>query len=365
MHKKKVLIAAGGTGGHMFPAQALAQDLVKEGYDVYFAGAKLDSNQYFQRDLFSYTTIASATLKKTNPISYFKTFANLLKGLYQSWRVIQKSQPDLIVGFGSFHTAPILMAATLKAKKYVLFESNVLPGRVNRFFSRFASVSAVQFSSSSIYMHGNTYPVTVPFWQNDLPKEISKKEALAYFGLSVTGKTLLVFGGSQGARSLNESVIDGIAIAKSQGMKLQVIHFTGRSIDPSEVSERYRSIGVKACVKSFEENMSYAWSAADFAMCRAGAVTIAELIRFGVPAILVPFPGASEDHQYINALELQKLGFAICLEEKYITPSAIYACFKDILTVEDLTSRQEAISLFKDSRPSASLSDLINKIMTS
>ena len=365
MDRKKVLIAAGGTGGHMFPAQALAQDLIKDGYDVYFVGAKLDSNKYFHRELFRYSTIASATIKKTNPVSYFTTLASLVKGFWQSWHILTDKQPDLVIGFGSFHTAPILMAATLKAKKCVLFESNALPGRVNRFFSRFAFISAVQFSSSSLYMHGDTCPVTVPFWSKDPYTDISKQQALQYLGLSFGCKTILVFGGSQGSDALNRAVIDGIAAAKRQGIKLQVIHFTGRSTDPSVVMERYRSIGIKCCVKEFEQEMHYAWSAADFAMCRSGAATIAEMIRFRVPAILVPFPKASEDHQYINALELQKLGVAICLEERYITPDAVGACLKEIANLENLQEKLKAIDVFKTSKHTDSLMDLISAIMSS
>ncbi|MCX6990853.1 MAG: undecaprenyldiphospho-muramoylpentapeptide beta-N-acetylglucosaminyltransferase [Chlamydiae bacterium] len=347
MSKKKVLIAAGGTGGHMFPAQALALELQEKGYEVLFAGAKLDTNKYFQKDLFSYKAVSSSTLSRGPFFRQIAVGISLFKGLVQSWKVIHQFKPDLIVGFGSFHSAPVLLAGALRKTPFILFESNAWPGRVNRFFSRFALVSAVQFSKAGSHLKGKARQVAVPFWQKKEDIISTKQEALAYFGLTSDLPTILVFGGSQGAHSINSSVVEVAKIASYEGLKIQVIHFTGSNAPFNEYAKVYKSLGIPACVKPFEEKMIYAWSASDMAICRAGAVTIAELVRFEIPSILIPFPRAAEDHQKLNALELQNLSAALCLVEGSLHKDSLFEAVKKIAEPLKLHSMKQALKEFK------------------
>jgi UDP-N-acetylglucosamine--N-acetylmuramyl-(pentapeptide) pyrophosphoryl-undecaprenol N-acetylglucosamine transferase len=347
MSKKKVLIAAGGTGGHMFPAQALALELQENGYEVLFAGAKLDTNKYFQKDLFSYKAVSSSTLASGPVFRQIAVAISLFKGLVQSWKVIHHFKPDLIVGFGSFHSAPVLLAGVLRKTPFVLFESNAWPGRVNRFFSRFAKVSAVQFAKAGSYLKGASRLVAVPFWHKKEDIISSKEQALAYFGLRSNLPTILVFGGSQGAHSVNSSVMEVVKIASAQGLNLQVIHFTGSKAPFEDYAKEYKNLGIAACVKPFEEKMIYAWTASDMAICRAGAATIAELVRFEVPSILIPFPRAAEDHQKLNALELQNLSAALYLAEGDLHKESLYQAVKKIAEPITLNNMKEALKKFK------------------
>ncbi len=264
--KSKILIAAGGSGGHLFPAQQMA-DLYS---DVLFAGHNLSSSPFFQRQ-FPFHDIKAA-----KPKSLLFIFYTLL-GLFQSLRIFSKHKIDYVIGFGSFHTFPVLLAAAILRKKIVLFEANCCLGKVNRFFAPFAHKIAVQFPIPS----KNT--VFVPLLPWSLPnQEVTKEEALAYFGLKPQF-TILIFGGSQGASFFNEMMPKAITD--------QVIHFTGKG------SAHYE----RGCVKEFEKRMDLAYMAADLVICRSGASTIAELIRYHKPSLLIPFPHSSDDHQKKNA----------------------------------------------------------------
>ena len=159
MHKKKVLIAAAGTGGHLFPAQALAHDLQKLGIDVTFAGHGLSKNRYFRREEFSFEDVSSATPFKHNPL---KTFFEISKGIRKSRKLIRKQNPDLVVGFGSFHSFPVLAATLLQKIPIMIFEANSIPGKVNRLFSRWAKISAVHFPQAILGLHGATQEVVMP-----------------------------------------------------------------------------------------------------------------------------------------------------------------------------------------------------------
>lgn len=365
MHKKKVLIAAGGTGGHMFPAQALALSLKEAGYEVLFAGAKLDTNAYFQKEIFSYKTVSSSSMAKGAITRHFAVLSSLAKGFMQSWRVIQEFKPDLIVGFGSFHTAPVLMAAACLRFPFVLFESNAWPGRVNRFFSRFAKISAVQFARAASHLSGKKREVSVPFWQKNDEGTPSREAAMAYYGLKENLPTLLVFGGSQGARSVNRAVRAMAEKAVHSLEKMQIIHFTGSKEPWQEYKEAYEEMGISCCVKPFEEKMAFAWTAADIAICRAGAATIAELVRFEIPSILIPFPKAAEDHQKVNAQELQNLGASLCLTEDKLSKDSLWEAVKIMISKEDLQKRKKALKEFSRTSQKESLTDIVKELLNS
>lgn len=245
-----VVITAGGTGGHLFPAQALARKLP---YSVTFLGPKLSSSPFFFKEC-PYVDIPASKKPHT-----------LIRGIFKSMRVLRKTRPETVIGFGSFHTLPVLLAALLLRIPIVLYEPNRVTGRVNRLFSRFGTLIS----------NGVKVPLLTP-------NIVSKEEARAYYGLDPKKKTVLICGGSQGAQ-----IFDSIEL------EYQVIHIIGKHGRAQRTKNR--------CVKFFEEKMNYAWCAADLAISRAGASSVAEHEHFDVPTIFIPFPGATDDHQMANA----------------------------------------------------------------
>jgi len=285
----KVLIATGGTGGHLFPAQKLQKDL--SDCEVLFAGHKLKCSPFFNQKM-AYREIASASSKK-NPLS-------LLKGFFQSLKLIWSFQPDVVVGFGSFHSFPVLLAAIFLRKKVVVYEANCSLGKVNAFFAPFAKALALQFplhekreSKKVQYVH---------FSKRNLP--IPMDRARRDYGLDLDLFTILVFGGSQGAQFINHTFHEAASLFS---FPFQVIHLTGKG--GKELAYRVPSV-----VKEFEEEMEMAYSAANLVVSRCGAGTVAELIHFQKPSLLIPYPFAY-DHQRINGLFLGEGGKILLQKE--------------------------------------------------
>jgi len=282
---RKILIAAGGTGGHLFPARQLAEMLQKDS-EILFAGHRIGSSPFFEKEGIAFADIDAHPLKR----GFLKA---AWRGSRQSIRILKEFSPDLVVGFGSYHVFPMLLAAVLLRKKLVLFEANCLLGKVNRLFAPFALFTATQFPLDL----KRSQPVPMLPW-NGGAEEISREEALRYYGLHPGRKTILVFGGSQGASFLNGAAPDAL-----ENLPLQAIHFTGPK-EEQAVRAAYAERQIAACVKPFEPKMQNAYAAADIALCRSGAGTVAELIRHAVPAVLVPYPYATDDHQRKNGLYL-------------------------------------------------------------
>lgn len=319
MPTKRIVIAAGGTGGHLFPAQALALGLSKNGHDVLFAGAGLKRNPYLDRNRFPCVEIKS--------MSPYGGKKRLLKapwvigaGVMQSLQFLKKNHCDLVVGFGSFHTFPLLLAAQLKRVPIILFEPNGVMGRVNRFFAKKARCIAVQFKETAFCDAAKQRPVAYPFLERE-----PEGEGYGYFNLDPSKKTLLIVGGSQGAKRVNQLVLamtDEMARFKEAW---QLIHLVGAHDDPALYEEAYAKQGITACVKPFETRIALAWSIADLAICRSGAGTVAEQMHHAVPALFFPFPYATDDHQRRNAEVVEKLGGGVCLNEKKLDIDAFQA----------------------------------------
>ncbi|MDE3045552.1 MAG: UDP-N-acetylglucosamine--N-acetylmuramyl-(pentapeptide) pyrophosphoryl-undecaprenol N-acetylglucosamine transferase [Verrucomicrobiota bacterium] len=308
--KRKVLIAAGGTGGHLLPAQQLAQLVEEQGSEVLFAGYKLDRSPYFSRDRFRFREIASAPLKKRKTTLARK----LLQGFFQALWLLLRERPHVIVGFGSYHVAPVLFAAALLRKKIILYEPNRILGKVNRLLVPFAQKIAVQFPLDS---HPKFVPISLFPWIRAQPLE--KEAACRELGLDPKRRVLLIFGGSQGASFLNETMPE---VVRQLG-EVQVIHLAGSDEAANSVRELYAKANVSAVVKGFESKMHVAYSAADFAVCRSGAGTIGELLYFQLPALLIPYPYAADDHQQHNAEFLTSLGGCVTLAQPQATPPAL------------------------------------------
>lgn len=314
----KVIIAAGGTGGHLFPAQALAQELIDAQCQVIFAGAHLSTNRYFQQKKFTFFDVPSATPFRRSVKAVVSALICLVKGVRCACALLESQAPDLVVGFGSFHSFSILLAARIKKIPYVLFEGNAFPGKVNRLFSKGAQFTAVYFPSAAAYLQGNVVEVHMPARSHPVP--ISAQEARNYFGLDNELFTFVVFGGSQGAVKLNQAFVKSVESAWNLGHRFQIIHLTGSVQATEEVSKAYAQLDIPACVKDFESQMHMTYRAASLVISRAGAATISELIAYCRPSLLIPYPHAADNHQKKNAEFLtNELKAALCIDEKEVT----------------------------------------------
>ncbi len=303
----KILIAAGGTGGHLFPAQELIEKLqTKEKIEVLFGGHGLAGNPFFKKEAFPFQEIASPSLQK----NLWKFCLGTLKGFFQSVRLILSFKPDVVIGFGSYHTFTLLLASVLLRRKLILFEANCMLGKVNRLFAPFASKLALQFPLQEKTRRKNQMYIASFPWK-EKPK-VSRNEAASHYGLDPNHLIVLVFGGSQGASFLNQAMPKAIDLMDPS---IQVIHFTGKS------NAEYSQLHVK---KPFESEMQFAYAAADVVVCRSGAATIGELIEYQKKALLIPFAHAAGNHQWVNAQFLmQKQKGVRVLLEKEATPKRI------------------------------------------
>jgi UDP-N-acetylglucosamine--N-acetylmuramyl-(pentapeptide) pyrophosphoryl-undecaprenol N-acetylglucosamine transferase len=366
---KKILFAAGGTGGHLFPAQALAEQIQGEcsGIDVLFAGAKLSSNVYFDQERFRCFDVASMTPFRGGFFRRIRSLGALIQGILEGLRLISEEKPDLVVGFGSFHAFPVLCAAVLKNIPLILFESNAMPGKVVRLFSRRAQFTGIYFSEARKYLKGKIVDVEIPkrAMQGAL-RHLDPQAARSLWGLDPDVVTLLVFGGSQGARRINEAVCGLLPLLSYAKLPVQLLHFTGDECMADKVSQLCHSLGIASYVKKFEPQMHVAWSAADIVLCRAGAMTLSELLDNEVPGVLVPYPKASEGHQLKNALFLEKqVGGAVLVEEGSLTPESLFHALIPLLVkgVPEREALKKAIVDFKAAQKKADLCRLIQELL--
>lgn len=357
-HKRKILIAAAGTGGHLFPAQAFAEELKDS--EILFVGGGLSSNRCFQKELFPFQEISTSPLRKKG-LALIKSLWAIVKGVKQSFKILREFQPSVVVGFGSFHSFPMLLAALCKRVPIVLFESNSEPGIVNRLFSRWAVASATQFALASKKLSGKVVEVRMPLWKKE-GSASSIEEARAYFSLDPHKKTLLVFGGSQGAASINNFFCESAAELAIAGKEFQVIHIAGNEKSAESARRMYARLGIPACVKEFENRMSLAWRAASLVVCRSGAATLSEQIAFEVPGILIPYPYATEGHQRKNAQFMEKqVGGAMTLLETDLDAQKLKKMIEELIdpSKSRLEQMSEAMRRFKSREERGSLSALV------
>ncbi len=365
---KRIVIAVGGTGGHIFPAHALAEDFLQsnERVKVRFIGAKLSSNTYFSQERFDFREIKSGTPFSKHPWKVIKAFASLFTGIYQSFKHLKAYRPNLVVGFGSFHSFPVLFAARIRKTPIVLFESNVLPGKVNRLCSKWAKATAVQFLAAGKFLKGKVVPVLMP--RNHCTSTPTRKESWKYYGLCENLFTILIVGGSQGSEAINHNFCGAIARLTETEIPFQVIHISGNAQRAEKLREVYKQYQIPASVKPFEERMDYAWRAADMSISRAGSATLAEQIEFCTPGILIPFPRASEDHQGVNASFLQEeVKGGVKISEAELSSDLLFETINSFLkeSKSQLKEMRKGLSDYKGHSDKTTLSgvvfDLLNR----
>lgn len=350
----KIVMAVGGTGGHIYPAIALATKLKEQHPDleILFMGGKLEQNRYFEKGAFPYHSTRCASLSK-NPLKLLKGGIDILRGIAECRQTLREYNPDVIVGFGSYHSFPALAAAAWNQAPFILHESNSVPGKVNRLLSSKAAVTGILFPSAAAKLKGKTQLVDMPLRNGYSLGAVSRKEAAEYFGLDPKKPTILIFGGSQGAQALNKMAAEGL-----KG-PFQVIHIAGSPLHVEQIRTSYQKQGISACVKEFETRMDLAWSASDLAICRSGAVTLAEALEFEVPTLLIPYPHAADDHQFHNALWMaNEVKGGMVVPESALNAQLLNEKVNNLLK-GDLSTLKERLQAYKTKQARKSFSQLI------
>lgn len=321
--QKKIVITAGGTGGHMIPAQAFAEQLIKRGDRVVFIGGKLDENKYFDKSRYTYAAISCSTLSWKSPWKAIAGAFKIIKGIFQARRLLKREKPHNVVGFGSYHTLPVILAAKWLKIPIYLHEGNSIPGRVNSFASRFAIATGVHFPEALKHLKGPCEEIPLPIRKG---VTTTQQEARACFGLKEDKAVILVIGGSQGAQVLNHAVPKILAHRKEQ-----VIHLAGDAAAVAILEEEYQKLGIEHNVMPFTQEMAIAWQAADIVIGRGGAATLAEMEYYGVPGVIIPYPQAMDNHQWHNGRYLEKIGGAIVLQQEEMTYESLKSSVAHVL----------------------------------
>ena len=301
----RIIIAGGGTGGHVIPALAIAQQLKKQlGAEVLFIGtARGIETRLVPQAGFRLELIQVGALKNVSLMTRMKTAFDLPRAVWDAGCMLNQFAPDVVIGVGGYASGPAMLAAVVKHIPTLAFEPNVVPGFANRMIARFVSGAAVHFEETSKYFrHAEVtgVPVRQAFF------EIAPKRGGT--------PTLLVFGGSQGAHAINDAMIRCLPVLQREAPGIHIIHQTGER-DYNDALAAYRSLGDSAEVSKYIEDMPAAFARVDLVVCRSGASTVAEIAAAGKPAVFVPFPRAADDHQRVNAEALARHGAAVVVEE--------------------------------------------------
>jgi UDP-N-acetylglucosamine--N-acetylmuramyl-(pentapeptide) pyrophosphoryl-undecaprenol N-acetylglucosamine transferase len=295
-----MIVAGGGTGGHLFPGLAVAQAAAAEGAEVLFVGSQYGiETSVIPQTLFSFRALPIRGLRGRGWHGVIDLLWRLPVSLLRSWAIIGEFRPEIVIGVGGYGSAPVVLAAWLRRVPRILLEQNAHPGLTNRRLARFANRVCTMFAEAAAFFPRGRATVT----GNPV-----RAMTAAYTGAREEF-TVLIFGGSQGAHHLNLAAADAAATLHRLIPHLRVIHQTGEK-DVEWVGRRYADVGMAAQVFPFINDMGSAYGAASLVICRAGASTVAEIAALGKPAILVPYPFAADDHQRANAEVLVRHGAA-------------------------------------------------------
>ena len=319
----RVVIAGGGTGGHLYPGIAVARELQARRPDaqISFAGtlrgieARVVPHEGFPLDV-----IRSAGVKGKSIVDRVRGASLVPVGLLDGWRIVSARRPDLVIGVGGYSSGPVVLAAALRGVPTLLLEQNAVPGLTNRLLASVVQAAAVTFDSTQAFFGSKAFvsgnPVRPEFLATTGPQQESGLDDQT----SIT--RVLVFGGSQGAHAINVAMVEAAQKLAAGGSALRLVHQTGER-DVEMVRTAYRQARLQADVEPFLYDMGRQLSRADVIVCRAGATTLAEIAAAGKAAILIPLPTATDDHQRKNAETLASAGAAELLLQRDLTGAVL------------------------------------------
>ena len=336
---KHVLIAAGGTGGHVYPALAVADYLREQGVEVTWVGTEKGlEHRVIPAANIPLEIISISGLRGKGLLNLLFVPLKLVVAIAQAIKIFSRVKPDAVLGMGGFVSGPCGLAAFILRKPLYLHEQNAIPGLTNKVLSYFAT-TAMQAFPNSLKINKNIISTG-----NPIRKDISElAEPETRMSQREDSIRLLIVGGSLGAQALNENVPQALSEITKE-LQPNVWHQTGKNKLDATI-EKYRKVNIEAKVTEFIENMAEAYEWADLVICRAGALTVSELANAGVAAILVPYPYAVDDHQTANAKYLTNVGAAILIQQDQIMPK-----LKEVMTELLQAGRTKLIDMAKAAR---------------
>lgn len=328
----KVLVVGGLSGGHIFPALAFLDALRLKNKRVttllVLPKAVLAKGLRIEQESVRFVPTSNIVFKISR--AGFLSIIKFIAGIYASLFLLIEFRPDVVVGFGSIVCAPFIILAWVFRIKTLIHEQNVIPGRANRLLGYFSDKIALSFKETAQYLPA-AIAAKAPVTGNPLRKDLVKmdrQEAARFFGFDSQKVTILVMGGSLGSRNINTFFLAALTALKEKN-DLQVIHLSGAR-DFVFLKTAYEKIGAAVRLYAFFDQMQYAYSAATLAICRAGASSITEIIAFGLPAIIIPYPYA-EGHQTANAQLLQKKGSALLIKDEELSAELLLRKMEELL----------------------------------
>ncbi len=321
----RVVMAGGGTGGHLYPGIAVARELLARRPDaqVSFAGtARGIESRVVPREGFPLDVIRSGGVKGKSIVDRARGALLIPLGLADGWRIVSARRPSIVIGVGGYSSGPVVLVAALRGVPTMLLEQNAVPGLTNRLLARVVKAAAVTFDSTQAFFGATAFvsgnPVRPEFFAAAGPHQ----ESVLDDQTSVT--QVLVFGGSQGAHAINVAMVEAASQLAAGGSHLRIVHQTGER-DVAMVRDAYRQAGLQASVEPFLYDMGRQLGQADVVVCRAGATTLAEITAAGKAAVLIPLPTATDDHQRKNAEALLAAGAAELLLQRDLTGPVLAA----------------------------------------
>lgn len=343
----KVILSGGGTGGHIYPALTIADQIKKLApeAEISFVGTQ----QGLEKDIiprygYPLKFIEVAGFKRSLSLDTLRSACKLFSGLYDAYQIIKKEKPDLVIGTGGYVCGPIVFMAALKGIPTCIQEQNAMPGVTNKILSRYVRKVFLGYKEAGKYFQGKAELV---YTGNPIRTEILEHErqaAIKELGLDPEKKTILVSGGSRGARSINNAMLEA-ELALSGRNEVQVLHATGDVNYEQYMAEitKRGGVGENIIIKPYLHNMPVALAAADLAVFRAGAIGLAELMAKGVPSVLIPYPYATANHQEFNARAVEAKGAAQVILDKELNGERILEAIEHLLLhTKDLEKMQAA-----------------------
>jgi UDP-N-acetylglucosamine--N-acetylmuramyl-(pentapeptide) pyrophosphoryl-undecaprenol N-acetylglucosamine transferase len=340
------VIAAGGTGGHLFPGLAVGEVLLARGHSVMLivSEKEIDAVATQGRSEFRVEKVAGVGLQGKSPAALLKVALKFRAGLKQCHRLFAEYQPQAVIGMGGFTSLAPILAGKKRGIPRFVHDSNAIPGKANKLNARFCTAVLLGFEECARFFPKSKCIVTGTPIRSALVKRADRAEASRAFGLDPAKRTLLVMGGSQGARGINEALLGALAALKETGA--QIVHFTGRDED-DRMRKAYAGAGVPAFVAAFFHEMEKAYSVADLAIARSGAASLTELSYYGLPSILIPYPHAAEDHQTLNAQIFERGGAAVLVQQRDLSPGILDAKIRECLAsarLVEMSNRSAALA---------------------